>query len=256
MELFNSKLQSSLKNSVEITTHFTTMMKKHTWTPWKLTFFKFNQYPSTNGKLVVWGPVVWDSNRGTPIRIPIPDSFSGIQSESKPPGPQTIGWTQASERALPSMPPSPNAHSPTRQPIWSSSPLDPVTMFQWLFLVPLKGGIGSIFHPPIGRKNTTYIPLPKDPCMVYLPTFTIKINQMQVNKPYMDPMGLVVLAFVWGLYNPNSTLYRNPKNPLWPCFFQIWWVNITRCPVFVAMKSGKQNKELVPNWCWRKKHWN
>ena len=29
---------------------------------------------------------------------------------------------------------------------------------QWLFLVPLKGGIGSIVHPPIGRKNTTYIP--------------------------------------------------------------------------------------------------
>ena len=31
--------------------------------------------------------------------------------------------------------------------------------FQWLFLVPLKGGIGGIFHPPIGRKYTTYIPL-------------------------------------------------------------------------------------------------
>ena len=29
---------------------------------------------------------------------------------------------------------------------------------QWLFLVPLKGGIGGIVHPPIGRKNTTYIP--------------------------------------------------------------------------------------------------
>ena len=26
-------------------------------------------------------------------------------------------------------------------------------------LVPLKGGIGGIVHPPIGRKNTTYIPL-------------------------------------------------------------------------------------------------
>ena len=30
---------------------------------------------------------------------------------------------------------------------------------QWLFLVPVKGGIGGIVHPPIGRKNTTYIPL-------------------------------------------------------------------------------------------------
>ena len=28
---------------------------------------------------------------------------------------------------------------------------------QWLFLVPVKGGIGGIVHPPIGRKNATYI---------------------------------------------------------------------------------------------------
>ncbi len=27
--------------------------------------------------------------------------------------------------------------------------------FHWLFLVPLKGGIGGIVHPPIGRKDTT-----------------------------------------------------------------------------------------------------
>ena len=26
-------------------------------------------------------------------------------------------------------------------------------IYQWLFLVPLKGGIGGIVHPPIGRKN-------------------------------------------------------------------------------------------------------
>ena len=56
----------------------------------------------------------------------------------------------------------------------------------WLFLVPLKGGIGGIVHPPIGRKNATYIPL-------------------------------IVLAFVWGLYATDPTLYRNLKNPwnLW-----------------------------------------
>ena len=30
---------------------------------------------------------------------------------------------------------------------------------QWIFQVPVKGGIGGIVHPPIGRKNTTYIPL-------------------------------------------------------------------------------------------------
>ena len=28
----------------------------------------------------------------------------------------------------------------------------------------------------------------RNPCMVYLPKFTIKINQMWVNIPYMDPM--------------------------------------------------------------------
>ena len=26
-----------------------------------------------------------------------------------------------------------------------------------MFLVPVKGGIGGIVHPPIGRKNATYI---------------------------------------------------------------------------------------------------
>ena len=29
-----------------------------------------------------------------------------------------------------------------------------------------------------------------DPSMVYLPIFTIKINQMQINKPYVDPMDI------------------------------------------------------------------
>ena len=35
----------------------------------------------------------------------------------------------------------------------------PAGSCQWLFLVPVKGGIGGIVHPPIGRKNTTNIPL-------------------------------------------------------------------------------------------------
>ena len=29
--------------------------------------------------------------------------------------------------------------------------------FQWLFLVPIKGGIGSIFHPPEGKDYKWYI---------------------------------------------------------------------------------------------------
>ena len=30
---------------------------------------------------------------------------------------------------------------------------------------------------------------PQDSHMTYLPTFTLKINQMKVKMPYMDPMG-------------------------------------------------------------------
>ena len=36
------------------------------------------------------------------------------------------------------------------------TPIKVGSLSQWLFLVPLKGGIGGIVHPPIGRKNTTY----------------------------------------------------------------------------------------------------
>ena len=43
--------------------------------------------------------------------------------------------------------------------------------------------VGSIVHPPIGRKNTIYIPL-------------------------------IVLAFVSGLYDTDPTYYQNLKNPL------------------------------------------
>ena len=32
-----------------------------------------------------------------------------------------------------------------------------VPIYQWLFLVPLKGGIGSIFHPPEGKDYKWYI---------------------------------------------------------------------------------------------------
>ena len=48
-------------------------------------------------------------------------------------------------------------------------------LVQWLFLVPIKGGIGSIVHPPIGRKNTYHLGLP-----------------------------LIVLAVVWGLKNATD----------------------------------------------------
>ena len=47
-------------------------------------------------------------------------------------------------------------------------------------MVPLKGDIGGIVHPPIGRKNTTYIPL-------------------------------IVLAEPGGLYATDPTFYGNQK---------------------------------------------
>ena len=44
-----------------------------------------------------------------------------------------------------------------------------------------SSSLATLIAPPLSH--------PEDPCMVYLPTFPIKINQMQVNIPYMDPMG-------------------------------------------------------------------
>ena len=50
-------------------------------------------------------------------------------------------------------------------------------------LVPLKGGIGGIVHPPIGRKNATYIPL-------------------------------IVLAFVWGSKMLPIPPFREPETTI------------------------------------------
>ena len=43
---------------------------------------------------------------------------------------------------------------------------------------------------------------PQDPCMEYLPTFTPKIAQMQVNIPYMDPMGFVMFPYMGNVIMP------------------------------------------------------
>jgi len=34
--------------------------------------------------------------------------------------------------------------------------------------------------------------IPYAPCMEYLPTFALKITQMQVDIPYMEHMGMVL----------------------------------------------------------------
>ena len=56
----------------------------------------------------------------------------------------------------------------------------------------------------VGRATT----LDPFPCigsmgLVYLPTFTMKINQMWVNIPYMDPMGMELYIFCGG---PKKTI--------------------------------------------------
>ena len=45
--------------------------------------------------------------------------------------------------------------------------------------------------------NSNFKPIPNNPCMVYFPTFTQKINQ--INIPYMDGMGMFYLSQVVGL---------------------------------------------------------
>ena len=65
------------------------LLEKHSKSVQGVLFFKkkWKIWVSTNGYLVVWGPVVSDSNRGAPKN---PNQFQkGILSESKPTGPQT-----------------------------------------------------------------------------------------------------------------------------------------------------------------------
>ncbi len=83
---------------------------------------------------------------------------------------------------------------------------------QWLFLVPLKGGIGSIVHPPISRKNTTYIPLIVLAfwrVICYLPSFRGTRNNhwtpedmllsgnLLAEAPYIYIHVVTIFFFVW-----------------------------------------------------------
>ena len=60
------------------------------------------------------------------------------------------------------------------------------------------------------------------PCMVYLPTFTIKINQMYVNMPYVDGTGNEIAHI-----QPNHSIANQPTQPgvsfsrTLPRFY--WW---------------------------------
>ncbi len=77
--------------------------------------------------------------------------------------------------------------SPTRNPssVWGH--------LSWV-------GVGNIHGVELPRFYCT----PNNPCMVYLPTFTIKIFQMSVNIPHMDDMG--TFFFVRFLKLPNKKI--------------------------------------------------
>ena len=47
--------------------------------------------------------------------------------------------------------------------------------------------------------------------MVYLPTFTIKINQMYVNIPYMDPIGYII--YIYTLFNRENSDRQKAEMP-------------------------------------------
>ncbi len=64
---------------------------------------------------------------------------------------------------------------------------DTTPISQWLFLVPVKSGIGGTVHPPIGRKNATYIPLIVLSfwgVICYLPPFTGTRNNHWIRIPW------------------------------------------------------------------------
>ena len=42
------------------------------------------------------------------------------------------------------------------------------------------------------KMGSHFIAIPDTQCMVYLPTFSIKINQMKVNRPYTECLGMLV----------------------------------------------------------------
>ncbi len=85
-------------------------------------------------------------------------------------------------------------------------------------MVPVKGGIGGIVHPPIGRKNATYIPLIY--CLLggkTLPT-TFCGKQKQPLTWYLIlklvPLHLIVTYSIFR-YNPLVFIEWHPSSALW-----------------------------------------
>ncbi len=120
-----------------------------------------------NGTSTKWQPIktrIWFSQN-------LHGKIEGVQPPPKkklPPVPfkkwqNSRFWRafiQADHPLLPHTPGKPSNKTPMISIQYvSGKQLKKWVSYQWLCLVPLKGGIGGIVHPPIGRKNTTYIPL-------------------------------------------------------------------------------------------------
>ncbi len=75
--------------------------------------------------------------------------------------------------------------------------------------------------------------------MVYLPTFTIEINQMQVDIPYMDPMGWKSHRFSFFL---TSLQFPGPTGSHWlgSQFPPPWTLEEVNPPVVVPSEAGRQ----------------
>ena len=66
-------------------------------------------------------------------------------------------------------------------------------------------GFVALLHLLSHHKET----IPNNPCMAYFPTFTIKFNQMYVNIPYTDGMGMVINGWTyWALKKMNKSIFQ------------------------------------------------
>ena len=71
------------------------------------------------------------------------------------------------------------------------------TNLQWLFLVPLKGGIGGIVHPPIGSIYHIYHFFPLIYCLLggYMLPTTFLGNQKQPLKSWLIESQLDMVSY-------------------------------------------------------------
>ena len=87
---------------------------------------------------------------------------------------------------------------------------------------------------------------PYHPCMVYLPTFTIKINQMEVNIPYMDGMGYILAAFfqvqMWELQELQELLSETCDTNVWDPLKFISSKDISPFYIYNPLKSRNMAK--------------